>query len=525
MTTDASNTYDLLVIGGGINGAGVARDAAGRGFSVCLCEANDLAAGTSSASSKLIHGGLRYLEYYEFGLVRKALQEREVLLGIAPHIIRPMRFILPHSNKLRSWWLLRAGLFLYDHLGHRKILRGTRDINFSRDPAGTSLKPEFQKGFEYSDCWVDDARLVVLNAVDAARNGAEIKVRTKVEKVTRENGIWQVTTKNTDSGKVEKVFANVVVNAAGPWVDNILGSAFNRGPVQNVRHVRGSHIVVPKLFDHDKAYIFQNPDGRIIFAIPYEEDFTLIGTTDVDHGDDLGAIEINQEEAEYLCNCASNYFEYDVSTEDIVWSYSGVRPLYDDGADAAQEATRDYVIETETEEQSLLINIFGGKITTYRRLSETILEHVEKFLGKRGNSWTAHSALPGGDFELDGASEIENQLHSRLPFLDDRTIVRLVRLYGTRALDILKDVAVIDDLGIDFGNGLYQVEVEYLVQNEWACTAEDILFRRTKLGITMPQVKVNNLERYLQESAKICTANTTGTKPLLSDQAEVRRSV
>ena len=497
MSTKTSQPFDVFVIGGGINGTGIARDAAGRGFSVCLCEADDLASGTSSASSKLIHGGLRYLEHYDFGLVRKALKEREVLLGIAPHIISPMRFVLPHSKGLRPWWFLRLGLFLYDHLGHRKILPGTNSLNLTKRSAGAPLKSGFKRGFEYSDCWVDDARLVVLNAMDAAARGAHIQVRKKVVKARRRKGYWQITTRNTLTGRTEEITAKVLVNAAGPWVDDVLGSAFDLNTAQNVRLVRGSHIVVPKLFDHDKAYIFQNSDGRIIFAIPYEEDFTLIGTTDIDHGKELGTVEIDQQEADYLCNCASEYFASKVLPNDIIWTFSGVRPLYDDGASAAQEATRDYVIQAEAEEQSLLINIFGGKITTYRRLAETILEHVEDFLGKRGNSWTGQSSLPGGDLGTKDSRELANQLLRRFPFINDRTTCRMARLYGTRALEILRDVTTVTDLGQHFGNGLYQKEVDYLIEQEWALTAEDILFRRTKTGLTMPESGVAALGKYL----------------------------
>ena len=499
MSTKTSQPFDVFVIGGGINGAGIARDAVGRGFSVCLCEANDLASGTSSASSKLIHGGLRYLEHYEFGLVRKALKEREVLLAMAPHIISPMRFILPHSKNLRPWWLLRMGLLLYDHLGHRKILPGTRSVDFANDASGKPLKTSYEIGFEYSDCWVDDARLVVLNAIDAKNKGAHIKVRTKVEKLRRQNGIWVVTTKNSITGKVEEISAKIVVNAAGPWVDQVLNSALNRNSARNVRLVRGSHIVVPKLFDHEKSYIFQNADGRIIFAIPYEENFTLIGTTDVDHGDDLESVDITNEEAEYLCRCTGKYFEKAISKDDIIWAYSGVRPLYNDGATAAQEATRDYVIETEAEEQSLLINIFGGKITTYRRLSETILEHVEGFLGKRGDVWTEKSILPGGDIGPSNIAVFASKLHSEFPFLKIHTASRLARLYGTNARKILDGATSIEDLGRGFGCDLYQAEVEYLVENELANKAEDILFRRTKIGITMPEMGAKNLDKYLAE--------------------------
>jgi len=502
VSPEIDKVFDIFVIGGGINGVGVARDAAGRGYSVCLCEANDLASGTSSASSKLIHGGLRYLEHYEFGLVKKALQEREVLLAMAPHIISTMRFVLPHSKELRPWWLLRIGLFLYDYLGRRKILPGTRDVNLISDPVGKPLKPKFRRGFEYSDCWVDDARLVILNAMDAAQKGAQIRVRNKVIKAKRENGIWLLTTKDMVTGKIGKTHAKVIVNAAGPWVDEILGEVLKQGNKQNVRQVRGSHIVVKKLFEHGKSYIFQNADERIIFAIPYEEDFTLIGTTDADHGNDLGEIKITDDEAEYLCKSASEYFEKTIKVDDIVWTYSGVRPLYDDGASEAQEATRDYVIETEQEEQSLLINIFGGKITTYRKLSESLLEHIEAFLGKKKNSWTDKSILPGGDIGSNGIDTFTTKLHSKYPFLDHQLVSRLARLYGTNTETIVNKATSLKELGQNFGCGLYQVEVEYLVDNEWAITAEDILFRRTKIGITMSEAGIDHLESFLQEYQK-----------------------
>lgn len=494
MTGQTNNTVDVFVIGGGINGVGIARDAVGRGYSVCLCEANDLASGTSSNSSKLIHGGLRYLEHYDFGLVRKALLERETLLAMAPHIIRPMRFVLPHSPELRPRWMLRIGLFLYDYLGKRKVLPGSRSLNLVEDVAGEPLKSRFRKGFEYSDCWVDDARLVILNAMDAAEKGAQIHVRTRVLKVERQNGFSVVTTKDTATGQVNEFRAKVVINAAGPWVDEVLGSVFDRPSAQNVRQVRGSHIVVSKLFDHEKAYIFQNADGRIIFAIPYEEDFTLIGTTDEDHGDDLSAIKISPSEIEYICQSASEYFEQNITTEDVVWSYSGVRPLYDDGASEAQEATRDYVIETEAEEDTFLINIFGGKITTYRRLSEEILELVEGFLGKRGGTWTDQSILPGGDIDT---SEFAIELQSQFPFLDQSTAFRMARSYGSMALSFLNKAVSVEDLGQDFGAGLYQVEVEYLLDQEWAKTTDDILFRRTKLGVGMAKANVTRLEVFL----------------------------
>ncbi len=494
----ADTIFDVFVIGGGINGVGVARDAVGRGFSVCLCEANDFASGTSSASSKLIHGGLRYLEYYKFRLVREALKEREVLLNMAPHIISPMRFVLPHSKGMRPQWFLRLGLFVYDHLGHRKILPGTRKVNLSTDVSGGALKPSFQSGFEYSDCWVDDARLVVLNAMDAANKGADMNVRTRVESAVREEGIWHIGAKNSLTGEVVERKARVLVNAAGPWVDEVLSTALSVKKPKNVRLVRGSHIVVNKVFEHDKSYIFQNADGRIIFAIPYEKNYTLIGTTDKDHGEKVGSVKIDPQELQYLCDSASEYFDKPIVESDVVWSYSGVRPLYDDGASEAQEATRDYVVETETEEKSPLINIFGGKITTYRRLSETILQHVEAFLGQRGPAWTARSQLPGGNFAVGKLPDLIKQLQTRYPFLEKREAQRFARSYGTLSKQLLGEAKSLADLGKHFGAGLYQAEIEYLVANEWATTAQDILFRRTKLGVGLPQDVANEIDSFLE---------------------------
>ncbi|MBN9253027.1 MAG: glycerol-3-phosphate dehydrogenase, partial [Mesorhizobium sp.] len=388
---------DIVIIGGGINGCGIARDAVGRGFSVLLAEMNDLASGTSSGSTKLIHGGLRYLEFYEFRLVREALMEREVLWRNAPHIIWPMRFVLPYAEGLRPAWLLRLGLFLYDHIGGRKLLPATKTLDMHTDPSGKPLKRLFSKAFEYSDGWVNDARLVALNARDAADKGADIRVRTKVVSARRDDKVWTVTLEDTHTGVREEVTARLLVNAAGPWVDHVLTEAFGRNDVHNVRLVQGSHIVVPKKFDDPRAYFFQNKDGRIIFAIPYEEDFTLIGTTDQDYPGDPHDVKISDAEIDYLCAAASEYFAEPVKREDIVWTYSAVRPLYDDGASKAQEATRDYVLKSE-EGGAPLLNAFGGKITTYRRLSEAMLEKIEGFLGKRGKPWTAVAPLPGGDF-------------------------------------------------------------------------------------------------------------------------------
>ncbi|MEK1869377.1 MAG: glycerol-3-phosphate dehydrogenase, partial [Ensifer adhaerens] len=388
--------YDVFVIGGGINGCGIARDAVGRGYSVALAEMNDFASGTSSGSTKLIHGGLRYLEHYEFRLVREALMEREVLWAMAPHVIWPMRFVLPyHKGGLRPAWLIRLGLFLYDHIGGRKLLPATATLDMNRDPAGKPLKRLFNKAFEYSDGWVNDARLVVLNARDAADRGAVIMARTRVVAARRDGGLWAIETENQATGERKTLKARMLINAAGPWVDAVLSGALVNNDVHNVRLVQGSHIVVKKKFDDPRAYFFQNPDGRIMFAIPYEEDFTLIGTTDRDYTGNPGEVRISDAEVDYLCRAASEYFLEPVEKDDIVWTYSAVRPLYDDGASKAQEATRDYVLRVEGDKGAApLLNVFGGKLTTYRRLGESALEKIGEAIGVKGSKWTAGSKLP-----------------------------------------------------------------------------------------------------------------------------------
>ncbi len=491
--------HDIVVIGGGINGCGIARDAAGRGFSVLLAEMDDLASGTSSGSTKLIHGGLRYLEFYEFRLVREALMEREVLWRNAPHIIWPMRFVLPYAKGLRPAWLLRLGLFLYDHIGGRRLLPPTRTLDMRTDPAGRPLKPLFSKAFEYSDGWVNDARLVALNARDAADRGAVIRTRTRAAAARRENGLWRVTLEDRRTGATEQVRARLLVNAAGPWVDHVLSETVGLEGVHNVRLVQGSHIVVRKKFDDPRAYFFQNRDGRIIFAIPYEEEFTLIGTTDRDYPGDPHDVRISEEETDYLCAAASEYFAQPVRRADIVWTYSAVRPLYDDGASKAQEATRDYVLKAEGGEgEPPLLNAFGGKITTYRRLAEAMLEKIEGFLGRRGAPWTVTAPLPGGDFPATGFEAEAGRLAADYPFLDAGLARRLTRLYGTRARKLLGAAGSRADLGRDFGAGLYEAEVRYLVENEWAQTAEDILWRRTKRGLHLSQAQVAALEDFLR---------------------------
>ncbi len=490
--------YDIAIIGGGINGCGIARDAAGRGYSVFLAEKNDLASGTSSGSTKLIHGGLRYLEHYEFRLVREALKERERLWAMAPHIVWPLRFILPYQRDMRPAWMLRLGLFIYDHLGGRGRLPGTRTLDLRWDIAGRALKDGFSKAFEYSDCWVDDARLVVLNARDAADQGAIVRTRTSVSTAKRDGDHWRVTVRNEQDGTEQEVRAKVLVNATGPWVDDVIGRIAGSNAKHNVRLVQGSHIVVPKLFEHERCYIFQIADGRVFFAIPYERDFTLIGTTDRDYHGSIDEIAISREETDYICRSATTYFAKPVTPDQIVWKYSAVRPLYDDGASTAQEATRDYVLKSEgTPGEPQLINIFGGKITTYRKLAEAVLELIKATLGERGPAWTGTRPLPGGAFLVDGVAQQIAQLATDYPFLDQQTVERLIKAYGTLARDMLGDAACMDDLGIAFAGGLTEREVTYLLQHEWAETADDILWRRSKLGLRYSGSDISALTAWL----------------------------
>jgi glycerol-3-phosphate dehydrogenase len=486
----AGETVDLFVVGGGINGAGIARDAAGRGLSVTLVEQDDLASGTSSWSTKLIHGGLRYLEHYEFRLVREALIEREVLWAIAPHIIRPLRFVLPHHRGLRPAWLLRLGLLLYDHLGGRKRLWPTRTLDLTSDAAGRPLKPGYAKAFEYSDCRVDDARLVVLNAMDARARGATILTRHRATAAERVGGLWRVTVENRATGATQTFSSKALVNAAGPWVESFLTDATTTRAPARVRLVQGSHIVVPRLFDHDRAYIFQNADNRIIFAIPYEGGFTLIGTTDQDYEGDPAAVAATEAEIGYLCAAASEYFARTVSPSDVVWTYSGVRPLYDDGASAAQEATRDYVLHKDgAAGEAPLLSVFGGKITTYRRLAISALDELAGDLPALAGKadWTARAPLPGGDFDVDGIYSLAESLWRSHPFLDPALADRLVHAYGTRAKAIIGTATSMADLGQQFAAGLTEAEIDYLRREEWAVTADDVLWRRSKLGLHMTE--------------------------------------
>ncbi len=499
----SDRVFDLFVVGGGINGCGIARDAAGRGYSVCLAEMGDLASGTSSAATKLIHGGLRYLEYYAFRLVHEALGEREVLWAMAPHIIKPLRLVLPHHKGLRPAFVLRSGLAIYDYMGGRKRLPPTRTINLKRDEAGKVLKPDFGLAFEFSDCWVDDARLVVLNARDAADRGAEIMTRTEVISVRREDDHWQVRVKDTDSGETSEISARMLINAAGPWVDMVTSHVSGPEVPQRVRLVKGSHIVVKRLFDHERCYFFQNSDGRIFFAIPYEGDFTLIGTTDLDYEGDPGTVAITSDEISYLLDGANDYFDTPVTRDQVVWAYSGVRPLFDDGASTAQEATRDYVLKIETKPgEPPLLNIYGGKLTTYRRLSEHVMQKVDTELERVTKPWTAGSALPGGDFDVDGFDAEVDKLRAAYAFLPREMAERLVRAYGTLAPNVLGVAETPADLGEDFGAGLTEREVEYLIAHEWAKTLDDIVWRRTKLGLKLGERDLKALASYLESRHK-----------------------
>lgn len=497
MTT---SVVDLAIIGGGVNGCGIARDAAGRGLDVYLCEKGDLAQGTSSASTKLFHGGLRYLEYYEFRLVREALIERETLLRAMPHIAWPLRFVLPHHDGLRPTWLLRLGLFIYDHLGGRKLLPPTKTLRLSETPVGAPLKKRFRIGFEYSDCWVQDSRLVVLNARDAAARGARIEVGARCLSARRIDNLWHLKVADDVGGEARTVKARALVNAGGPWVDDLITNCVGIDTSDRIRLVRGSHIVVPRIYAHDRAYIFQNADGRIIFAIPYEGDFTLIGTTDRDHDGSPAEAVCTEEEASYLCAAASAYFEQSITPGEVIWTYSGVRPLYDDGAKSATAATRDYVLKVEQSgDGAPLLNIFGGKITTYRRLAEAALDKLKPFFPSLGPAWTAGVALPGGDFPVDGVDGLILDLRTTYPFLGEAWATRLIRTYGTEASRVLGDAGEMGDLGRHFGADLTEAEVRWLMENEWARTAEDILWRRTKLGLRLSEGEALALDDWMKD--------------------------
>ncbi|MEL6257560.1 MAG: glycerol-3-phosphate dehydrogenase [Pseudomonadota bacterium] len=494
--------YDLLVIGGGINGVGIARDAAGRGLKVVLCEKDDLAAHTSSSSTKLIHGGLRYLEHYDFALVRKALIEREVLLRSAPHIIWPLRFVLPHQKDLRPAWLIRTGLFLYDHLGGRELLPGTKTLRRNSSDKFAPLKQSFTTAFEYSDCWVEDSRLVVLNAVDAAEHGADVLTRTACKSLQRHGDHWTATLEQS-AGDTREIDAKIVVNAAGPWVDDVAGLAFPGRNASTVRLVKGSHIVTRKLYDGDHCYFFQNGDGRIMFAIPYEDGrYTLVGTTDVPYTADKDAVEISDDEIDYLCASASEYFEQPVTPKDIVSTYSGVRPLYDDQSENASTVTRDYVLSYDKTGGAPILSVYGGKITTFRTLAESALKVVENDLPNMTTPWTKDAPLPGGDLPNADFDAFQAAKANAFPWLDRDTLHRLARAYGSRIDAILDSASSVEDLGEDFGGGLFEAEVRYLMDREFAETAQDVLWRRSKLGLHAPDETMARLETWMSKAAR-----------------------
>lgn len=494
MTT--AKSHDLLVVGGGINGTGIARDAAGRGFSVLLCEQDDLAAHTSSASTKLIHGGLRYLEGFHFGLVRKALQEREVLLASAPHIMWPLRFVMPHDAHLRPLWMIRAGLFLYDNLARRRRLAASAPLDLRRHPAGSALEPQYTKGFIYSDGWTDDARLVVLNARDAVDQGATVLTRTRCVSIEPAGGLWKA--RLVSAAGETHVLARAVVNATGPWVSRFLREATTAQSEHDVRLVKGSHIVVPKLFAHRFAYIFQNTDRRIVFAIPYEGDFTLIGTTDVDYHGEPQDVQIDPAEVEYLCNTVNRYFTRKLAPQDVVWSYSGIRPLLDDKSGDPSSVTRDYKLEMERSHAPLL-SVFGGKITTYRKLAETAVNQLSRALGSPRPAWTATAFLPGGKLPGGSLARFLRTVERQYPWLPASLRTRYSRSYGTRIHKLLQGTRGMVDLGEEVLPGVFEGEIDYLQREEWAQTAQDILWRRSKLGLHLPPSATDTLDEWLRK--------------------------
>lgn len=485
--------YDIAVIGGGINGVGIAADAAGRGLSVFLCEKDDLASHTSSASSKLIHGGLRYLEHKEFRLVREALAEREVLLAKAPHIIRPMRFIMPHRPHLRPAWLIRTGLFFYDHLGKREKLLGSNNVYFKDD---SPLNSAITRGFEYSDCAVDDSRLVVLNAMHAREKGADIVTRTRCLSAQRVEDYWVVELENAQGSF--KIKAKALVNAAGPWVAQFIKQDLQLKSPYGIRLIQGSHIVVPKLYEGDKAFIMQNDDRRIVFAIPYLDQYTMIGTTDREYQGDPSKVQITQAETDYLLEVSNAHFKKQLTQADIIWTFAGVRPLCDDESDNPSAITRDYTLalSQETHDQAPLLSVFGGKLTTYRKLAESAMHQLNPFFPEMKESWTASEALPGGE-NMASAEQLANEIRAQITDVSESLAKRWATSYGSCIWNILGESVSIDQLGLGFGHGLFAKEVDYLCRFEWATTSEDILWRRSKLGLVFAQNEIDSLDAYL----------------------------
>jgi glycerol-3-phosphate dehydrogenase len=488
--------FDLAIVGGGINGVGIARDAAGRGLRVLLVEQNDLASGTSSASTKLIHGGLRYLEHGWVRLVREALIEREVMLRMAPHLTRPIRFVLPLEPGMRPSWMLHLGLFIYDHLGGRQILPRSHAVDLRHGRLGAPLKESYLRGFEYSDCATDDARLVVLNAVDAAERGAVIRTRTRCIGTERGSD-WQIVLET--AGRRDIAAARVLVNATGPWLPQFAARALHGSEPLPVRLDKGSHIVVRRLFEHDRAYLFQSPDGRVVFAIPFEDDFTLIGTTDQRFEGDPAGITASADEIAYLCNIASSHFRESIFPSDVVWSFAGIRALHDDGSRKSQDVSRDYFLDVDAADgKAPLLTVYGGKITTYRRLAEQCLDRLRRFLPS-GPAWTAHSHLPGGEFPHDGFAALVGTTHRSRPFLSEREVRRLVRAYGTRVERVLGPARAREELGPMISRDLSGVEVDYLMKHEWAQTVDDILWRRSKLGLRFSPEETKRLADFVSD--------------------------
>lgn len=505
--------YDLLVVGGGINGAGIARDAAGRGLRVLLVEQDDLAAHTSSSSTKLIHGGLRYLEYYEFGLVRKALQEREVLLRSAPHIIWPLRFVMPHMPHLRPAWMIRIGLFLYDHLSRRELLPASRGISMRRHPAGAPLNDDIARGFVYSDAWVDDARLVVLNAMCARQHGASVMTRTKLIDARRDGQHWLARLQPRTAAEPVTVRVRALANAAGPWVGSLLHHALPSQARYDVRLVKGSHIVTRRLFEHDHAYIFQNPDKRIIFAIPYEREFTLIGTTDLEFSGDAADVKIDESEIAYLCASVNRYFKRKIGPADVVWHYSGVRPLLDQAADNPSAVTRDYHLELEVPHGGApLLSVFGGKITTFRKLAEEAVDLLAKPLQLDQPSRTEHETLPGGDLPQGDFAAFLRDFHERHAWLPDALALRYARTYGSRAYRVIAGAGSLAGLGSELAPGLYEAELIYLRDYEWAQAAQDVLWRRTKLGLHADPAAAARIDDWFANHATPGLASSIGSR-------------
>ena len=499
--------HDLLIVGGGVNGAGIARDAAGRGLSVVLCEQDDLASHTSAASTKLVHGGLRYLEHFAFRMVRKALRERETLLAAAPHIMRPMEFVVPHDSGQRPAWMIRLGLLIYDHLARRRRLPASHAIDLRSHAAGRALQPRFHRGFVYSDGWVDDARLVVLNAVSAAESGARILTRTACAALAVADGHWQATLRQQD-GREEVLQARIVVNATGPWVDQFRKHVAAPRAAADLRLIKGSHIVVPALFDHPYAYLLQAPDRRVVFAIPYEERYTLIGTTDVEHRDAPGPVTASASEIAYLCEVVSRSFARPITPADVVWSFAGIRPLQKEESADPSGISRDYRLELDRRRPPLL-SVIGGKITTYRRLAEEAVDEICALLGRQLPHWTAGAALPGGDLPDGDFERFAAEVIAAHAWADPAMLRRMARAYGSRVMHILDGARNASALGAQVLPGLYERELEYLRDEEWARTAEDVLWRRSKLGLGLSTVAVARLRNWI-EADRVSGAGITG---------------